>query len=113
MLTNSSFKYWDAVKGVSWRLGINGELDAYYFDKYNNREQPHNSDVVIRNHMWAIKGDTLFELALPSIIGEYKIIKLKNDSMVLKSIVGVNGTDTLLFLSSKDQKKTISKLHFE
>jgi hypothetical protein len=43
------------------------------------------------------------------IIGEYQILKLTTDTMILRSKFGMYGKEALFFESSKDQKSLIKR----
>lgn len=72
-INNSSFKYWEGVNSLCWRLGVNGDLTYYYYDKYNKRVQMGNTDFIIENSAYALKSDTFLVMALPVVLEEYKI----------------------------------------
>ena len=105
-VNNLSFKYWDSNNDIAWRLGVKGDF-TYYYNKNNDRVQFEVEDYVIANCAYAIKSDTLIKMFLPIVMEEYKILKLNNDSMILKSL---SRPDTVVFFKSKDQKKPIKRL---
>lgn len=108
LLTNGKEKYWDAKKGYSWRLDQKGGLSEYhYLNKV--RMEANTGDYVITYHRWGIKSDTIFEMDGATVIGEYRILRLTKDTMILKSVFGTYGKDTLFFQSSKDQISDIKR----
>jgi hypothetical protein len=108
LLTNEGEKYWDISKGDSWRLDKRGLLSEYYYEN-KVRVETNNHDIVISHHRWSVKDDVIFEMADARVIGEYQVLKLTKDTMILKSKFGMNGTDTLIFQSSKDQVTRIKR----
>lgn len=108
LLTNGGEKYWDIKKGDFWRLDKKGLLSEYYYEN-KLRIETHYFDYVISYHRWTIKNDAIFEMAGARVIGEYQILKLTKDTMILRSLFGMNGKDTLFFQSSKDQLSSIRK----
>ncbi|RFM31217.1 hypothetical protein DXN04_30735 [Chitinophaga silvisoli] len=105
-INNLSFKYWDSNNDIAWRLGVKGDFTYYYY-KNNDRIQFEVEDYVIANCAYAIKSDTLIKMFLPIVMEEYKILKLNDDSMILKSL---SRSDTVVFFKSKDQEKPIKRL---
>ncbi|MCF6407320.1 hypothetical protein L3C95_30780 [Chitinophaga filiformis] len=106
LLTNGHVKYWDAAKGESWRLDTKGDLAAYHY-RDGMRVEADYGDVLISYSRWALRGDTIFQLAGARVIGEFQILKLNKDILTIKSISGMYGSDTLFFRNAKDQTSRI------
>lgn len=103
ILTNNNYKYWDEVYENTgkyygaYRLGKDG---SQYWVLYNNRKgyrRYANADDVIPNNKWSLLDSNKIQLGS----FKYKIILLKEDSMILFNLK-LNQTDTLV--KSKNQK---------